>query len=376
MTTIAGDAAPSVGLCLTGDVMCGRGIDQILGHPGDPAIFETWAKSAKRYVELAEQRSGPIPHGVDPEYIWGEMLGVVRDPNLAAVVVNLETAVTNRGAPWSGKRIHYRMHPANIECLTTAGIDVAVLANNHVLDWSIPGLEQTLDALHGSDIATAGAGRGERQAWTPAIVGGSDGRRVLVFGVGSRCSGVPREWTADASRGGVALLPDLSGHTVDRIGRMVQRWARPEDLVVLSIHWGSNWGHAVSKERRRFAHGLIDDAGVHLVHGHSSHHPMQIEVHHNAPILYGCGDLITDYEGIRGHESYRGEIGALYLPTFDASTGTLRALELVPTKVERFRLIRPRQADRQWLADVLSREGAASGTTVSTSDSGTLVVEW
>jgi hypothetical protein len=57
---------------------------------------------------------------------------------------------------------------------------------------------------------------------------------------------------------------------------------------------------------------MIDRAGAHVVHEHSSHH-------------YACGDLITDYEGIHGHEHYRSELGALYLPTVDYRTGGLRA---------------------------------------------------
>ncbi len=87
----------------------------------------------------------PIPRRVDPEYIWGEALAVLDDARLSARIINLETAVTERGDPWPGKGIHYRMHLDNLDCITAAGIDCCVLANNHILDWSVPGLEQTLD---------------------------------------------------------------------------------------------------------------------------------------------------------------------------------------------------------------------------------------
>ena len=92
-------------LTLAGDVMLGRGIDMIQAHPGDPEIHESWARSALSYVELAEERSGPIPRQVPPSYDWGSLLATIRDPASDAVIVNLETAVTDRGRPWPGKGI-------------------------------------------------------------------------------------------------------------------------------------------------------------------------------------------------------------------------------------------------------------------------------
>jgi poly-gamma-glutamate synthesis protein (capsule biosynthesis protein) len=362
-------------MCLTGDVMCGRGIDQVLRHPGDPNIYEPWARSALCYVALAQERSGPIPRRVEPSYVWGEMLQVLEQIAPDAFIVNLETAVTDRGRPWPEKPIQYRMHPANIDCLTVAGIDVAVLANNHVLDWSEPGLDQTLDALRTAGITPVGAGRNIAEAWAPATIDMPSGSRVLVLGGGTTSSGIPTGWAADDRRPGVALLPDLSENTVERIAAIVRSVARPHDVVLVSVHWGENWGYGIGQDRRWFAHQLIDRAGVHVVHGHSSHHPLGIEVHRGRLIVYGCGDLLSDYEGIQTHERYRGDLGALYLPTID-DAGVLRGLELVPTKVERFQLTRPRADDVRWLATALRREGAPLGTTVVPSDEGRLVVSW
>lgn len=356
--------------------MCGRGIDQILRHPGDPSIYEPWMRSALRYVELAEERSGPIPRRVEPSYVWGETLAVLEQTAPDAFVVNLETAVTDQGRPWPGKRIQYRMHPANVSCLSVAGINVAVLANNHVLDWSVPGLDQTLDVLRTAGITPVGAGRSVEEAWAPGALDTPSGARALVLAAGSTSSGIPTEWAAGERRPGVALLPDLSQDTVERIAGVVQSSARPEDIVVVSLHWGENWGYEIPPDRRRFAHQLIDRAGVHVVHGHSSHHPLGIEVYQGRLILYGCGDLLTDYEGIEGYEQYRGDLGALYLPTIDNDSGILQRLELVPTKVERFQLTRPPADDVRWLASTLHREGAPLGTTVATSDNGRLVVDW
>ena len=133
-----------VRLFLCGDVMTGRGVDQVLPHPGLPGLHESAARSALRYVELAERSAGPIPRPVAYAYPWGDALDVLDRVRPDLRIINLETAVTTSD-DYIFKGINYRMHPANVEVLSVAGIDVAVVANNHVLDWSLPGFEQTLD---------------------------------------------------------------------------------------------------------------------------------------------------------------------------------------------------------------------------------------
>jgi len=77
------------------------------------------------------------------------------------------------------------------------------------------------------------------------------------------------------------------------------------------------------------------------VHGHSSHHPMPLEVYHGRLILYGCGDLINDYEGIADTQPIRDETMCLYFAQIDAHTGSLLDLGLRPMRMRRFRLESP-----------------------------------
>ena len=93
--------------------------------------------------------------------------------------------------PGRARRIHYRMHPANVSCLTAARIDCCVLANNHVLDWGYTGLAETLDTLRREGIRTVGAGRDEAEAAAPATIDLSSGNRVVVFAFGMVSAGVP-----------------------------------------------------------------------------------------------------------------------------------------------------------------------------------------
>src|SRR5215469_304049 len=105
-------------LFLCGDVMLGRGIDQIMAHPNRPHLFERYARSAKDYVSLAEAKSGPFPECVPFDYVWGDALRELERISPDARIINLETAVTCSEDAWPGKGIHYRMHPANAPVLS------------------------------------------------------------------------------------------------------------------------------------------------------------------------------------------------------------------------------------------------------------------
>lgn len=354
-------------LFLCGDVMTGRGIDQILPHPGDPILFESYVSSALRYVELAERASGPIPRSVPLGYIWGDTLEALdsRSPDLR--IVNLETSITADGVP-EAKGINYRMHPENIGCLTSAKIDCCVLANNHVADWGLSAMEQTVRHIAGAGMASAGAGDDGEAAARPAILRGPLGRRVLVFALGCASAGVPSHWAAAGRRPGVNFLPDLGQVALGRLGREIATWREPGDVVILSIHWGPNWGYDIPEAHRRFARALIDEAGVDLVHGHSSHHPLGLEVYRKKLILYGCGDFINDYEGIRGHEALKPELALGYFVDFDECGDLRERFEMVPFRRRKFRLERASSQDTAWLAEVLDRESLSCRIALSQGD--------
>src|SRR3954468_11062187 len=151
-------------LFLCGDVMLGRGVDQILPHPGDPGLREGYFRDARTYVELAEAAHGPIAQPVDFSWPWGEALQTLDHIQPEVRVINLETAVTRSDEFAPGKAVHYRMHPGNLPCLTVARPDACALANNHVLDFGHRGLEETLDALSGAGLRPVGAGHDVYQA--------------------------------------------------------------------------------------------------------------------------------------------------------------------------------------------------------------------
>jgi poly-gamma-glutamate capsule biosynthesis protein CapA/YwtB (metallophosphatase superfamily) len=340
---------------LGGDVMTGRGVDQVLPYPGNPRIQEPHVRNAESYVQLAEQANGRIPRPVDFPYIWGDALQELATWRPDARIVNFETTITRSDDYWKGKGIHYRMHPENAPCITAASIDCCVLANNHAFDYRYAGLRETLDTLKTAGVRIAGAGRNLAEARAPAVIEVPSKGRVIVLGFGTETSGIPPGWAATDDRPGVNLLTDLSNDTIDGIDDLVRSIKRPRDIVVASLHWGSNWGFAVPDEHVRFAHGLIR-AGVDVVHGHSSHHVRPIEIFEQRLILYGCGDLLDDYEGITGYEEFRDDLALMFFPTVDPLTGRLLELYLTPMQIRNFRLNRASRADAAWLRDTINRE--------------------
>lgn len=367
-------AAPGLTLFLCGDVMTGRGIDQILPHPVEPGLFESCVTSALDYVELAERRTGPIRRPVDFAYIWGDALAALRRAGPDLRIINLETSVTTSEDAWPDKGIQYRMHPDNLPCLTAAGIDCCVLANNHVMDWGRRGLTETLACLHRAGIATAGAGRDAAEAEAAAVLDVAGKGRVLVVAGATEDSGVLPEWRAGPSRPGVNFLPDLSARSVRAIARQVRAAKQTGDLVVASLHWGGNWGFGISAQQRNFAHSLIDLAAVDVVYGHSSHHVKGIEVYAGKPIFYGCGDFLNDYEGIGGHEQFRGDLALMYFPTL--GSGRLTRLAMTPTQIRHFRANVAPEAGADWLMATLNREGRQFGTHAVRLAERDLLLEW
>jgi poly-gamma-glutamate synthesis protein (capsule biosynthesis protein) len=329
---------------------------------------------ATGYVELAEKANGPIPRSVDFAYIWGDALEELALVAPEVRIINLETTITT-SEDWLPKGINYKMHPKNLPCITAAKIDCCVLANNHVLDWGSSGLAETLESLKKAGVRTAGAGHDLKQARASAAIEIAGKGRVVVFSFGSATSGIPQDWAALENKPGVNLLDGFSEKTIRNIAESVREVKRPGDIVVASIHWGGNWGYHIPPEQIEFAHQLIEEADVNIIHGHSSHHAKGIEIYKERLILYGCGDFLNDYEGISGYERFRGELALMYFASVEVATGKVCRLEIVPLQIKRFKLNRASGENVQWLQDTLMREGKKFSTLVELGKNNTLIIK-
>jgi poly-gamma-glutamate synthesis protein (capsule biosynthesis protein) len=160
----------------------------------------------------------------------------------------------------------------------------------------------------------------------------------------------------------------MSDRSADKIADRIVPLKGHGGIAVVSVHWGSNWGYDVIGAQIRFAHRLID-AGIDLVHGHSSHHPRPIEVYRGKLIMYGCGDTICDYEGISTYKSFRQELRLLYFASVEDCT-----LRMVPMRMRRMRLERAPDDDAEWLRASLAEMSRQFGTSVERAADGVLTV--
>jgi len=332
-------------IAILGDVMLGRLVDQIFpNHVESP--------QEHKHVEMLFRHHGskmklPIR---DYKYPWGDVLGDMLKADLR--IINLETSVTTHNMKWPDKAFNYRMHPFNLKVLKEANIEYVSLANNHTLDFSYEGMMETMDSLSKNGIHWAGVGKNLEEAQRPAIFG-IDGKKVACFSFADHYS----YWAASQEKPGINFL-DVDSYTSEDISNIKEligstRDKENPDLVIVSLHWGGNYCWIPSKEKQEFAHQLVDDCGVDIIHGHSSHHIQGIEIYKGKPILYGCGDFIDDYAVT---EEYRNDLGFAYFVDWNFESKSVQKIELIPTKVELCAVSKNvNVSDREWLIQHMTK---------------------
>jgi poly-gamma-glutamate synthesis protein (capsule biosynthesis protein) len=224
---------------------------------------------------------------VGPDYPWGDTLPVLGGAHLR--IANLECVLAAGGAPQPGKVFHFRSDPKNVESLRRAGIDVVSLANNHVLDFGVDAFREMPPTLDAAGILHAGAGADRETARRPAVV------RVAGTAVGliAFTDNQP-DWEADQDPG-VHYVPVVEDdRRVAELLELVRRTKERVQLLVVSAHWGPNWGSEVPAEHRALAHALVG-AGADVVFGHSPHIFRGVELYRHRPIIYSAGDFVDDY---------------------------------------------------------------------------------
>lgn len=356
-----------------GDNMLGRAVQLSfpVQAPGDELIRDSC--TAEHYLTMALHSAKPTLSEIRKQnencgrYLWGKSrFELKHEPDVC--LLNLETAVTktisNSDIPIH-KGINYHMHVDNFETIM-AGFPfhapvVVCFANNHSLDFgrkafeeeSLPLFDQT------SLVQMIGGGRNFREAARPALIH-CDGVDVEIFAVATGCSGTPRDWWATESQSGIVGLPSLNNSVnVEEAMKIIRNvisnspTGNNRRLRILSIHWGPNWAlkhesDAEIQARRDFAHRVIDECGVDLIYGHSSHHIRGIERYKQKLILYGAGDIINDYEGFEnpGEEHYV-KLGGIFVVDLMAS-GELRQLQIVPMLMNQLRLERYTKDSLRW----------------------------
>ncbi|HEY8472202.1 MAG TPA: CapA family protein [Natronosporangium sp.] len=240
----------------------------------------------------------------EPATALGPFAPMLRRADFA--MLNLETAVTDRGTP-EPKTYHFRAPATAYDALAAAGIDVISLANNHTLDYGQIGLADTLASAEAAGMPYVGAGRTAREAYAPHLTTVA-GVRIAVLGF-SQVHELADSWAATAGRPGIAMA-----HDVDRAADAVATAADRADLVIVYVHWGQEGNPCPTGEMREFAEAVVA-AGADLVLGTHAHVLLAGGWLDEAYIHWGLGNFV--WYG----DSHSTDTGVLVL--------TLRGTEIV-----------------------------------------------
>lgn len=240
-------------------------------------------------VMLGRLVNNKLKHS-DPAYPWGNTLSILQNADLR--LCNLECVLSDIGSPWSAtlKVFHFRSDEKNIKTLQAAQINIVSIANNHVLDYEYEALLRMLDILDEQKISHIGAGTNLSEASKPAFCQ-IEGQRIACIGFTDN----EPDWAAEENKPGILYVPaNIHDKRMQDLIRQIENLRKEVDFLVISAHWGPNWGYDPPREHTVIAHAMID-AGADLVFGHSGHVFRGMEVYKNRPIIYSAGDFIDDY---------------------------------------------------------------------------------
>ena len=219
----------------------------------------------------------------NPATTFGPVATVLRRADLA--VVNLETAITERGTP-APKDFTFRAPPAALTALKEAGVDVATMANNHGLDFGPVGLRDSLAAARSARFPVVGVGRdaGEAyRAWQTTV----KGQRIAVIGATQVLdSNLAAAWTAGDGKAGMA-----SAYQEERLLAAVRAARASADTVIVDLHWGRELANCPIDRQRALAPKLVA-AGADVVVGSHAHILLGGGYLRGAYVHYGLGNFV------------------------------------------------------------------------------------
>ena len=246
-------------------------------------------------------------------YIWGDLLPILHKTDIN--IINLETTLTN-STDKVPKVFNFKADLDKVKALQAARIDFANLANNHILDFNIKGMIETINVLDKANIKHAGAGINIEAAIKPALIT-KNNIKIAIFGYTDN----EPSWIATNNKPGTNYI---KVGDIQKIKNDISKIRNKVDIIIISIHWGPNMRQEPTQEFIDFAHAMID-AGVDIIHGHSSHIFQAIEIYKNKLILYDTGDFIDDYAI---DPILRNDQSLLYLTTIN-KTG-IKEINLIP----------------------------------------------
>lgn len=230
-----------------------------------------------------EKRAKGDSTGLLYEFPWLHIKDTIADCSIS--MVNLETSVTDTGTLIE-KKFNFKMKPEYTMMLKTGGIDLVSLANNHTMDYSYEGLENTINTLDKYGIGHFGAGKDIFAAIKPVIIE-KNGIRIAFTGftqIG------PLGIFATEKRGGTAGSYDYN--VVLKMAKLAYETYRDSfDMIIAYMHWGKERADSLTYAQKKLGKKLID-LGYEAVIGSHSHNIQGIENYKGKYIFYSLGNFI------------------------------------------------------------------------------------
>jgi poly-gamma-glutamate capsule biosynthesis protein CapA/YwtB (metallophosphatase superfamily) len=243
-------------------------------------------------------------------YDFGPLLSGVAPTVSAAdlAICHLETPVAPAGGPYSSYP-SFSVPPEIAPALAATGFDACTTASNHTYDRGADGIDRTLAALDAAGVAHAGSARSPVEAGTTTLLH-ARGATVALLSYAYGFNGIPA-----ANREGWRSNPIDEGRILADAATARRRGA---DVVVVALHWGTEYQHEPNDQQLALAPRLIGSPDIDLLLGHHAHVVQPVESIGGEWIVYGMGNMVA-YQGSLGPTR---EEGLLVRFTFtEAPTG-------------------------------------------------------
>ena len=315
----------SITICFIGDIMLGRYINEKM----DPTLNTFISKLTR--IDNAGYSDNAM------KIIYGQTYKIINKCDL--LVGNLESCITNR-MDREKKAFNFRIHPKYSRALKIHKNMFLNVANNHIMDYQIEGMYDTLNDLDKLDIKYSGAGKNIQEAIKPVIMD-IGGIKIGIIG----CADHYDYWGATNNKPGIYYVDyNNYGHILNHI----KETKRNVDILIMSIHWGWNFIKGIDNKYQKFARDVFD-AGVNIIHGQSSHHVKCIRYNNTHMVMYGIGDFVNDYTV---NDAYRSNLGVIVKVSTDGKS--IQRVSIHPTEVDdgKVTILHPGK-ERDYICDIV-----------------------
>ena len=276
-----------------------------LGFAGDMNLDENWATTK----HLDHQ-----PNGIADCFSANIMQQMQA---FDIFMLNNEFTYSTRGSALKNKRYTFRADPARVGNLQAMGVDIVLLANNHVYDYGKNAFLDTLQTLQDAGIHYVGAGKNIAEASEPYyfICKG----KKIAYVAASEAEKFKMTPQATKTMPGILRCYDTSMFLAEIAEADAQA-----DYVIANVHWGTEYDNMASKEQREFAREMID-AGADAVIGTHPHVLQGMEFYQGKPIIYSLGNFWFNDKDL-----YSGMLALTLLVPGDGSGISLKETKFIP----------------------------------------------